>query len=742
MRAIHGAAFAAGLGLLALGGLALYLGRSPEATSGSPGPSTSPQPPAVPAALPEAPSWREEAPAEAIRKLPTATLRFEVVRQTDASPVAAARIRLNEPTDRRQWSAFAAWIDDDPYAYQGRDGFLVAWDRVAKWTSSLELATDEHGRASVEVPANLELSFDVYGPDPETIGRLRRVPVPTLGEGEQRTMTIRLPVGQDLEFWARVVADADGRPLAGARASLFEDGDATVASVTDANGFIHLTTRSWTTPHLQISEPGFGLQFVPVAPGHATAEQSQEVRLLATGTVFGGVTGPDGAPADGILVTASADAESLGWKAGWLASHLPVEWSTTTSGGDFRLDALPAAVPLHLQFAWPGDVRKLEEAVVLAPGEERRLDYSAVALARIRGRILDQEGVPVRNTSVSLVSEDGFLSLDMTADILHYVVSAMPGGTRMTTSDENGTFSFVDVSRGNYLVGVSSGVAGPGGFIAESEVSPTGVPVRVTGTEAELEVTVRVARGLFIRGTLVDPNGAPVAGFPVVAMPMPGAGFVMTNSDDDGRFALGPLWPGPHQVQCFLPQGMLEPAMRLRSSEPIMAEAGAEGIVLRLTRGTAVQGSVFQRTAPAAGVEVIALSQNARRLSTTTDPSGFFAFQGLEANHYLIYAVSADAIAMLPGVQVTEGKNVEGLVLTLQPAARVHVRTSRGFDGMSCSAAADFGFLDWKPIAPGGSVDFVLPAGEVTLTLRNEREYLARRTLLLEAATVQEVVLE
>jgi hypothetical protein len=157
--------------------------------------------------------------------------------------------------------------------------------------------------------------------------------------------------------------------------------------------------------------------------------------------------------------------------------------------------------------------------------------------ATVRGRVLDERGLPVAGTKLSLTP-------------------TMPGDLFVTDAetDAGGQFRFAErIQRGVWAVDVWGHGAGATarGFVPML-VEPECVTVGAQDTT--LHVEVRTRRGLPIRGTITDTDGRPVR--EALVHPVAGGWLgISTESDDAGRFVLWPERDSPPSVKLGAPAG-------------------------------------------------------------------------------------------------------------------------------------------------------------------------------------------
>ncbi len=164
--------------------------------------------------------------------------------------------------------------------------------------------------------------------------------------------------------------------------------------------------------------------------------------------------------------------------------------------------AHPAA-PAPSSPSSPLDVPTAAEAPDAAPPEDRTPE--------IRGRVLDNDGNAASGATVRLVS-----------------TTPPYGAYREVQTDRNGSFSFANVAPGSLRVVADHGDGGEGGVV-------TSAVLRADPGQT-VELTLVLAGAGYVRGTVVDSEGHPVAGAVVSVDNLPWT--VSATSDAAGAFRL------------------------------------------------------------------------------------------------------------------------------------------------------------------------------------------------------------
>ena len=221
-------------------------------------------------------------------------------------------------------------------------------------------------------------------------------------------------------------------------------------------------------------------------------------------------------------------------------------------------------------------------------------------------------------------------------------------------TSSNGSFRRAGLSPGSYVLL----------FVAEGYVSKV---LEGVGTDGD-PIEVLLTREGTIRGVVVERGtAAPIGGATVTAVDPESRRWPRVDVDSfdagatttaDGRFELRGLGPGSVAVLARHPR-FLE-----TQSDPIdlRPRLDAEGIVVSMLRGGAVEGLVVRRDrAPLDGVEVAALPALAPQRDSRvgkSDSEGRFRIEGLRPGLYRIYADTDQALGRFPtaDVLIEEGR--------------------------------------------------------------------------------------
>ena len=350
---------------------------------------STPEPSAVPELQGPGSRAHEDAPSRSAATLSVAT--EDETRAASVQPTATilARIVLKEtlePIPGATLSIFPARSETHRH------------DEALSWIEALgEVGrTAEDGRLEVVVPADVELEIWAYVAVRDTseerdhpIGRSRRATA-RLVPDERREIVFELRHGYDLSFWGRVVAKANGEPVAGARVKLSANRPMQVE--TDESGLFEVTFDS--PGHVRVEADGFGPVLAAVGSGHARPDVAREIAVAPSARLTVSVSSlrPGESP---VTVLLEARAYTLQQQRELhqerLLSHAEQWEQVVSQEGRCTFDSLPPQAPLVARLVQDGEiVRTLPKELVLALGEDRFVEWQLRGAATVRGALVDQ----------------------------------------------------------------------------------------------------------------------------------------------------------------------------------------------------------------------------------------------------------------------------------------------------------------------------------------------------------------
>jgi hypothetical protein len=321
------------------------------------------------------------------------------------------------------------------------------------------------------------------------------------------------------------VIGPDGMPRRGARVfagapgfeagASFGDGSPkppTFRASTDADG-------AFTLPGIFPGPLTFLVREPDCAPGrgvvtiHEGADASVVVALERGATIVGDVVDADGAPVpDGVVTTLPR---------GWLAAS-----TRTDSCGRFRLQGLDAGT-FEIVASGSDALGEVKATVHVPAGGEATAHLRFTREKEIAGRVVDEAGSPIAGCRVTL---DGATDVE--------------GDWRHLDTPADGSFAFSKCLDADYTVRVFDGGAGSPSLEVE-KIRPGSPPL-------ELRVRERERARSFVKGRLLDADGAPLEDASI-SFHRPPQGGAVASHRPDGSFQAGPLPAGTCRMHVVLP---------------------------------------------------------------------------------------------------------------------------------------------------------------------------------------------
>lgn len=314
---------------------------------------------------------------------------------------------------------------------------------------------------------------------------------------------------------------------------------------------------------------------------------------------------------------------------------------------------LPVAHPHHTELAMGEHRRELLQD---------RTAMDTLPAIMIRGRVLDAStGEPLRRFAVVVSRADA-------GDEDARLESEPPPYAKWFTAADGG-FALPAEGDGPQLVCVWSD-----GHLAAAAVA------RAPSGSGILELTLRLARGVTVAGTVVDADGLPVPEAVVSLTQEEGTAALLAATGPDGRFSLPPAAPGRYDVvvDCVARPGLHRAGYWLHGNEAVRR------LELVLPRGATVRGLVLPLRRDREGEIVFTHEQGTERRCRVAEDGSYelhglspglhrvrFAAAGTSFRHYVAEQVSARE----EGVEIQVG--MDGVVSCNVPDAaarlgRVH----------------------------------------------------------------------
>lgn len=597
-----------------------------------------------------------------------------------------------------------------------------------------EVLTDAAGRCRIEVPAGVGVLVLAGGPSRECSGEWEEVDelVEALEEGAVFELSLALP--PSTFYWGKVVDESTRAPLVGvlvkrAQGSAYAQSPAESAEVTrsDSTGTFRLP-QSEDGPIYLLEAEGYGAGLVLVNSAHPEQSRAQILPLrpaatLAVRAFQGGIAGLGEVA---IVSWTTASYQLAVPDDAFLMTTDPVWMADLSLDGRCEIE-LPSRMPLRAAVFFGGEKVRIAEAITLEPGERHEVEWRFGEGVEVEGRLLDQDEVPLAKTEIWLSHRE--VSRGAGKEQLFFYGSDGKRVTAKTVTDDQGRFRFKEVPIGSCWVGPAA-LRG-----RQSSLAPLAQRVQVPAAGLR-NLELRGWRGLTIRGLVYEPDGSPAARKSVQGSGIGLGGFVQTYTETDGSFSLGGVGPGEWRLQAGS-------SGEFAGSEPVIAQAGEEGIVLQLREAGSIRGHLVD-SSPLGDAEVWVCSrENSSRRGESVNEEAEFHSGSLEPGIYDLAATTSDGrVGTLEGVEVVSGKESGPVRIELHEGARMTLR----YTGPTTWANFDV-FAGEVPVAfdgihTGTSATHTVPAGQVRVVVRTRSGLEKSEVVTFSPGEVREVVFE
>jgi hypothetical protein len=462
-------------------------------------------------------------------------------------------------------------------------------------------STDRGGRVTLEVSAGRALELRAGG-----FGELSEgsVLVDSLAAGAFATATITVKTRADIELEGRVVDAESGAPLPGIELRMEQQTGFRTSSrsaaprplppssepdvVTDAAGRFRIPAKSWATATALLTGSGWSPRIARLrqadatrAPGAAAGVKSKEpemveIALRRAARIEGTVRGAPG-PALVRVTLAGHGLVTDEHTADWVFSVYGTDYLLITSvdtTGAFTIEDVPAGASLSLSLvaAQKGELLLQEpQPVQIASGATHQVNWTIGTGGRFDCSVHHAAGAPAPNEELWLLAPG----------------PAHPGETeadweplQRAKTDVSGRAEFQDVQPGSWVVALA-----PSSQRSANEASvryAVAATIEAPGDSVPVQLTLHT--GLYITGTILAPDGTPTSTYVSAG----NADFrvdAKVRTVKGGKFRLGPLLPGRYRLSAHGLAVTPEGGTPLTDSDPVMAEAGAEGVEIWLRAG-------------------------------------------------------------------------------------------------------------------------------------------------------------
>jgi hypothetical protein len=395
---------------------------------------------------------------------------------------------------------------------------------------------------------------------------------------------------------------------------------------------------------------------------------------------------PDDASITGTVRTADGKPAARALVVATLIDAVGVRQAQAVSGEDgaYRVSGLAAGqVEISALLA---DSTSSPRAIHLRDGERRQgvdLELPGRGLS-IAGRVLDAGGQPVDGASVRVTPERGGSA------------ARVGDGRSSTLTDVDGSFRIEDLGAGTYTL------------LAFHSDHPQS---RLSGVEAgRRDVTLQLAAGAKLSGTVVDAEGAAVADFKIVLVRSAPGGLevgpthgVRLVRDPAGAFSFERLEAGTYRLRVAARAGESGAALvTLRPGESAVGvrvtvsdDRVLEGVVLDADTGLAVAGAT---------VHVALHGEPVPGSTVTTDARGVFKLGVTAGSSVLRLTIGRDGYAPeARDVAVPVGGRIQPLRIRLLRGSLDERMAETGSAGLDVSVREDGPVV--AAVRPGGPAE-------------------------------------
>lgn len=511
------------------------------------------------------------------------------------------------------------------------------------WLSERRATTDGSGWAVLplfrEEGVGMEAQgFEVLALDQAVNGEflLTLAPSPEAPASERRRPPIGAGAAAPRRLEGRVVQEADGAPVAGA--VVWVSTDPSCYALSSPDGSFVLLAPPADAPEVSAAKPGF-LEIAEPVP--TTGGATDLVLTLA----------PAPAAVEGRVV----DSRGRAMEGARVESKRPPRWTVSDRTGRFRLEgfALPGWADLAVAKAGFAPSRK-SLAMGSSGAGPPPLEIVLFRLRRAVGGVTDESGRPLASVAVSVVSGH----------------DAPPP----TVTGEDGRFELSGLYEGYYQAAFE--LPGYGTALRRFEVGAAEAPLEITA--------VRLSRELRIAGTVLDEEGAPLAGTEVYIR----RGDGHRKADDNGK----PSWPaetetgadGSFEVRALEPGSRVQLEVwrsgYLPGIREVLVADGTPVLEFRLQPSVRVLGRVEDREGtPVPHAEVTLYPEYSRekarpvegsRLhSGSTDSEGRFVLEHVRPGRTRFEVLSGGSAVLRRRVEIPKTRETFEVTLTLAPEA-------------------------------------------------------------------------
>jgi hypothetical protein len=591
-------------------------------------------------------------------------------------------------------------------------------------------STAQDGRVTLEVSAGRPLELRAVGFGETSEGT---VLVDSLAVGARAEATIIVKTRNDLVLEGRVVDAANGAGLEGIELRVEHQSGfrgsreqrpyalppaSKPDAVTDVTGRFQMSVKSWQTSTALCTGAGWSPRFArlhraasarggdPAARAEAREIEPIEIALLRAARIEGAVMGARTPTVARVSIGGhglSTEESSGDWYSN-LYGRVYQRDADVDAHGMFTLEDLPANADLTLTLAdaTTGEARLRDaQPFRIAPGATHRASWTIGSGGRFECSVQHATGAPAPDEELWLLAYG----------------DAYPGPTadrwtplQRARTDSAGRCAFADVQPGRWVVALA-----PASKRGAGDASVRyAVATAIESPGASVPVSFTLHTGLYIAGTVLAPDGTPTPAY-VSAGNASYRGDAQGSPVRAGKFRIGPLLPGRYRLTAHGPGSTSEGAAPLTDSDPVLAEAGSEGVELWLRAGCDFELSAIDAGTGEPTLGKFTLVPQERE--TAVYSGGYrtsATFGGQAPGRYRVLACTEEGLVGSLEVEAAAGER-RALTIPVAPGGSVRV-DYRGQARMLAVWLEESGARMGLVYVPsGGSESLSAPAGSYTL---------------------------
>lgn len=520
-----------------------------------------------------------------------------------------------------------------------------------------------------------------------------------------------------LDLYVRVVDPMTREPLVGASAGA-SDGPLAIPFhpiwSANAGGVVRARLRDSVGRGLVINAPGRLPVFVLPRHGHSTLETALVIPLARCWPKTIRVLDPGGDPVQDVVVRLGT-----GW---WLFALRPMlpgedattgieppEWTARTNElGEARFECLPGSVIFTGSVLRSGvEIWRANWFALPTMSTDPIAEWRIGTACSIRGRASEVDGSPAVGVPIALDVADRRTAI--------YFGTGGVWGRRIATTDEHGRFEFEFVDSGGWWMGPVRDPSTVRTEVVAPDFACFGQPLHVPIGTKSVDVEVRVERGLWIRGRVVDPDGAGSAALLTLAS-VDGRVTSDWRADSRGDFELGPLVAGECELRAE------DTRRKFSRSSVLRVSPGASGVVVALRRPGSVRVVVrdARTREPVPGSVGLLMSADGERhfepFGTRTDA---LEFTGLEPGTYSIAVTTDDGrCGGIESLVLAEREHRSDVEVEVEPGAMLSLRNRDAVAALELEIWRGGVCFGLEGLARDGDISLRVPAGLVTVRAR------------------------